>query len=76
MKGQVAFEALGALSDGLILEAVEVLGLSEDASPAFAAPRRRERTALSRFFGTGWGLIASILISAIRGPRQDTQSDV
>ena len=70
MKGQVAFEALGALSDGLILEAVEVLGFSEDASPAFAAPRRRERTALSRFFGTGWGvalLCAVVSLSVLGG---------
>lgn len=70
MKGQVAFEALGALSDGLILEAIEVLGFSEDASPAFAAPRRRERTALSRFFGTGWGvalLCAVVSLSVLGG---------
>ena len=55
MTGQVAFEALGALPDELILEAAEKLGFLHEGTPA-AAPRRRERSALSRFFGSGWGV--------------------
>lgn len=55
MKGQVAFEAIGGLSDGLILEAAEVLGFLNESTPA-ALPRKRERGALTRFFRTGWGV--------------------
>ena len=57
MKGQVAFEAIGGLSDGLILETAEALGFWEDASPAAVPlPRRRQPSALARFFSTGWGV--------------------
>ena len=54
MKGQLAFEAIGALSDDLILESAEALGFMEN-SPA-AAPRHRRESTLSRFFSSGWGV--------------------
>ncbi len=55
MTGQVAFEALGNLPDSLIAEAAEKLGFLDEGIPA-VAPRGRERSALSRFFGSGWGV--------------------
>ena len=68
MKGQLAFEAIGALSDRLVLESAEVLGFMENRSAA--APRRRESSALSRFFSSGWGvamICAMVSLSVLGG---------
>ena len=67
MKGQLAFEAIGALSDDLILESAEALGFMEN-SPA-AAPRHRRESTLSRFFGSGWGvaMICAVVSLSVLG---------
>ena len=68
MKGQLAFEALGMLPDDLIVEAAGQLGFWGDNTPAIA-PRRREKSALSRFFGSGWGvaLICAVVSISVLG---------
>ena len=67
MKGQLAFEAIGALSDDLILESAEALGFMEN-SPA-AAPRHRRESTLSRFFSSGWGvaMICAVVSLSVLG---------
>ncbi len=68
MKGQLAFEALGALPDELIVEAAEQLGFFGGNTPAVAS-RRREKSALSRFLGSGWGvaLICAVVSLTVLG---------
>ena len=68
MKGQLAFEALGALPDELIVEAAEQLGFLGGNTPAVAS-RRREKSALSRFLGSGWGvaLICAVVSLTVLG---------
>jgi hypothetical protein len=56
MRGQLAFEAIGGLSDGLILEAAEALGFTSSRAAVVEPPRKREPSALGRFFSTGWGV--------------------
>ena len=68
MKGQLAFEALGALPDELIVEAADRLGFWGGNTPAVAS-RRREKSALSRFLGSGWGvaLICAVVSVSVLG---------
>ncbi|MBR6782788.1 MAG: hypothetical protein IKM33_06320 [Clostridia bacterium] len=68
MNGRLAFEAMGALSDDLILESAQALGFMENSSAATAS-RRRGSSALSRFFGSGWGVavICAIVSLSVLG---------
>ncbi|MBP3666173.1 MAG: leucine-rich repeat domain-containing protein [Clostridia bacterium] len=60
MTGQIAFEAMNAIGDELIEEAVQKLGFSDEARSAIAPARRgprhvRGENRFARFMGSGWG---------------------
>ena len=70
MRGQPAFEAMSGLSDGLILEAAEALGFTNERAAVIEPPRKREPSALGRFFSTGWGvaiLCAVVSLTVLSG---------
>ena len=70
MRGQLAFEAMSGLSDGLILEAAEALGFTNERAAVVEPPRKREPSALGRFFSTGWGvaiLCAVVSLTVLSG---------
>ena len=69
MNGQCAFEIMGTLSDRLVLESAEALGLMERGSTDTVS-RRRERSGFSRFPGSGWGvaiICAIVSLSVVGG---------
>ena len=70
MRGQLAFEAMSGLSDGLILEAAEALGFTSSRAAVVESPRKREPSTLGRFFSTGWGvalLCAVVSLTVLSG---------
>ena len=70
MRGQLAFEAMSGLSDGLILEAAEALGFTNERAAVVEPPRKREPSTLGRFFSTGWGvaiLCAVVSLTVLSG---------
>ena len=72
MRGQLAFETIGSLPDDLITEAAGYLGFLQGSGGRTSAAdgRRREPSALSRFFESGWGVAlvcAVVSLSVLSG---------
>lgn len=63
MKGLIAFEAIGNVSDDLVMEAVDMLGLLK--APAVTPRSSVKDTPRHRFFSSGWGVACISLLVAL-----------